>query len=371
MNTRRIKCTDPILETLGLGNFYHGNKPLTWLADSKPSFLHEKTAQYKATTKTNKLDTQSDEQDLSKYFVDTKKEGPYASLLTDLTFKKAFSPDTEQGKINLINLLNDILKGQITHRITDVTTRMSEYNDSGSKESKTSIFDLHCCNERGEFIEIEVQIREKKNFLKRLVFYSSQMIIQQGHPGRKWNYRLKPTYVIAITKHKVFKKDDLPIHRAGIWNYTSGKNLVDCMNFTIVELPKITKIIRENDSEAAKWMFALRYLNRLKRLPPALNDGKFKGLLETAKVAKFNKEELERYRRAMYTEWDRYEDEAYERKQRKKFIKKIEQDVKNSIKQKLQKNNVSQDIIEKCLTSLSGKISRLCKEELKRDCNLF
>lgn len=157
-------------------------------------------------------------------------------------------------------------------------------NNSGSKESKTSIFDL------------------------------------------KWNYNVKPSFIIAITKHKIFKKDNLPIHRAGIWDYTTGKQLVDCMNFTIVELPKIKKKINNRDSEVAKWMFALRYLNNLKGLPPALNMGKFKGLLEFAKISRFSKEELERYRYAMHMEWDDYAEEEAFIEDHPKFIKKIEKE---------------------------------------------
>ena len=98
------------------------------------------------------------------------------------------------------------------------------------------------------------------------------------------------------------------------------------MNFTIVELPKIKKKINNRDSEVAKWMFALRYLNNLKGLPPALNMGKFKGLLEFAKISRFSKEELERYRYAMHMEWDDYAEEEAFIEDHPKFIKKIEKE---------------------------------------------
>ena len=371
MYTQKKKCVDPILELLGLGHLYHGKHPLVWIPDlypkdnetlkqptitehAKPSnpdsnCVREKIAPYGVGHKSNEPKV-NEEVDLSQYFVEAGEEGPYASLLTDITFKKAFSPDTEQGKVNLLNLLNDMLKGQIKHRITDVISQQSELNNSGSKESKTSIFDLHCRDERNEQIDVEVQIRKKKNFLKRLVFYSSQMIVQQGLPGHKWNYNVKPSFIIAITKHKIFKKDNLPIHRAGIWDYTTGKQLVDCMNFTIVELPKIKKKINNRDSEVAKWMFALRYLNNLKGLPPALNMGKFKGLLEFAKISRFSKEELERYRYAMHMEWDDYAEEEAFIEDHPKFIKKIEKRLLGAIKQKMQKNNLSKDVIKKCLS---------------------
>nr|WP_290939926.1 PD-(D/E)XK nuclease family transposase [Fibrobacter sp.] len=51
--------------------------------------------------------------------------------------------------------------------------------------------DLHCTDDSGNFIEIEVQIRPFTNFLKRLAFYAGQMVVSQGYPG--WKYEVKPT----------------------------------------------------------------------------------------------------------------------------------------------------------------------------------
>jgi len=167
MDVQNKKCADPILEKLGLGRFYHGDKPLVWIADSpKSNKLHEDVASYNAKAC-----------DLSQYFAKEGEFGPYASLLYDKTFKKAFSPDTHRGKRNLLNLLNDMLEGQIPQKIKEIASQQPELNESGSKVSKSSILDLHCRDEHGNFIEIEVQIQRETNFLKRLVFYSSLMIV--------------------------------------------------------------------------------------------------------------------------------------------------------------------------------------------------
>ena len=49
MDVQNKKCADPILEKLGLGRFYHGDKPLVWIADSpKSNKLHEDVASYNA-----------------------------------------------------------------------------------------------------------------------------------------------------------------------------------------------------------------------------------------------------------------------------------------------------------------------------------
>ena len=259
MDVQNKKCADPILEKLRLGNFYNGDKPLVWIADSpKSNKLHEDVASYNA-----------EACDLSQYFAKEGEFGPYASLLYDKTFKKAFSPDTHRGKRNLLNLLNDILEGQISQKIKAVASQQPELNDSGSKVSKSSILDLHCRDEHDNFIEIEVQIQRETNFLKRLVFYSSQMIVQQGEPGPDWDYDVKPVYVISFARFRVFD-DNRPLHRAGILDYVTAERLIDSANFTIIELPKVTRMIRKSDSEVAKWMFIFRYLDRLKELPPAL-----------------------------------------------------------------------------------------------------
>ena len=147
MDVQNKKCADPILEKLGLGRFYHGDKPLVWIAQpySAPSSLHEDVASYNA-----------EKGDLSQYFAKEGEFGPYASLLYDKTFKKAFSPDTHRGKRNLLNLLNDMLEGQIPQKIKEIASQQLELNESGSKVSKSSILDLHCRDEHDNFIEIEV-----------------------------------------------------------------------------------------------------------------------------------------------------------------------------------------------------------------------
>ena len=103
-------------------------------------------------------------------------KSPFANLLVDLAFKKAFNPDKPASRQNLVNLLNDLLEPQLKRPIVTVKTRNVAHNLSGSKESRTAIFDLHCEDDMGNLIEIEVQIRKLKNFRKRLAFYASEPV---------------------------------------------------------------------------------------------------------------------------------------------------------------------------------------------------
>lgn len=120
--------------------------------------------------------------------IKTGEDGPFANLLVDLAFKKAFDPDKPTSRENLINLLNDLLEPQLKRPIKNVMTRSVAKNLSGSSESRSAIFDLHCEDDAGNLIEIEVQIRKLKNFRKRLAFYASEMVANQAEPGQDWRY---------------------------------------------------------------------------------------------------------------------------------------------------------------------------------------
>lgn len=230
-------------------------------------------------------------------------KSPYANLLVDLAFKKAFDPDKPTSRSNLINLLNDLLEPQLKRPIKNVWTRNVAKNLSGSKESRTAIFDLHCRDDMGNLIEIEVQIREMDNFMKRLAFYASEMVANQAEPGTEWNFDVQPTYVIALTRFPVFA-DDRAVHRAAVTDLETGEQVMDAYNYTMIELSKVPFFIEKTSSDLSKWLFFFRYLNRLKDLPEELDESKFQQLTESSKVSNFSKKEFEAYRNMYHKVWD-------------------------------------------------------------------
>lgn len=230
-------------------------------------------------------------------------KSPFANLLIDLAFKKAFDPDKPTSRNNLINLLNDLLEPQLKRPIKNVWTRNVAKNLSGSKESRTAIFDLHCKDDMGNLIEIEVQIREMDNFMKRLAFYASELVANQAEPGEEWNYDVQPTYVIALTRFHVFD-DENAVHRAAVTDLETGKQVMDTYNYTVIELSKVPFFIEKTSSDLSKWLFFFRYLNRLKELPEELNESKFQQLTESSKVSNFSKKEFEAYQRMHHEKWD-------------------------------------------------------------------
>ena len=75
---------------------------------------------------------------LEDYLVKPGEQSPFANLLVDLAFKKAFDPDKPTSRENLVNLLNDLLAPQLKRPIKNVWTRNVAKNLSGSRASRST-----------------------------------------------------------------------------------------------------------------------------------------------------------------------------------------------------------------------------------------
>ena len=73
-----------------------------------------------------------------------------------------------------------------------------------AKEQKFGILDLGVELESGEFINVEIQIKNYKNIEKRTTFYACKKLIEQLEPGEYYR-QLKPTIIIAILDYSFIK----------------------------------------------------------------------------------------------------------------------------------------------------------------------
>jgi predicted transposase/invertase (TIGR01784 family) len=60
-------------------------------------------------------------------------------------------------------------------------------------------------------------------------------------------------------------------------------------------MPKFNKNIKELENNFEKWMYVIRNLNKLDRIPEELKDGIFLRLFEVAEIAKFTPAEVRNY----------------------------------------------------------------------------
>ncbi|MDY6284431.1 MAG: Rpn family recombination-promoting nuclease/putative transposase [Fibrobacter sp.] len=245
-------------------------------------------------------------------YEDYKGSGVYADLLLDLTFKKAFNPDT-QNKVCLIELLNALLEGEIDEPIEDVQSRNKEYND-GSNENRTTIFDLHCVDTKRRKFIIEVQIAKQENIVNRAIYYAAQTIVSQGERGRGYGYGLDPVITVVFMEFSVFDEQDKYLRKAML-REKDGARISRTLNFVFVELPKFRKKLEELDTNLDKCLYALCHIKELRKMPSTYTGSSFELLFRTAELAKFSKEEQKMIDAAQKAKWDAYAIQSYREKE--------------------------------------------------------
>jgi len=217
----------------------------------------------------------------------------YIDPFTDFGFKKLFGE--ECNKDLLLDFLNELLHKK-EGKIVKLTYLKSEQLGR-SEEDRKAIFDLHCENEKGEKFIVEMQ-KTKQNFFKdRALYYSTFPIVEQAISG-DWNYELKAVYTIAILDF-VFEedKDDPDKYRYDVMlsDIDTHRIFYNKLMFTYLAMPKFNKKVEELGTRFEKWMYVLKNLKRLDRLPDKLREKIFEKIFSVAEIAKLSKEEYKQY----------------------------------------------------------------------------
>ena len=217
----------------------------------------------------------------------------YINPFTDYGFKKLFGE--EPNKDLLLDFLNELLREE-QGEILDLTYLKSEHLGTSELDRK-AIFDLYCENERGEKFIVELQ-KTKQNFFKdRSLYYATFPIAEQAK-RTLWNYELKAVYMVAILDF-VFDEDK---HQPEKYRYDvklsdieTNKVFYDKLTFIYLEMPKFNKTIEELETRFDKWLYVIRNLSRLDRVPEKLQERVFEKLFEAAEIAKFTPIQVRSY----------------------------------------------------------------------------
>ena len=179
----------------------------------------------------------------------------YVDLLVDGNFKLIFSK--EKNKPVLINLLNEFLPDI---EVKEVTLIQQERRGR-RKELKTGVFDMYCKTSDGRSIVVEVQYNPRRDYLDRMLYYSTWPISEQKKVSAK-NYLLNEVYVLSFC------------------------------NFALV-----------HDSDWCIW--CLKNMGRMEDIPRSLSFRKVNELLGITEVESLPPDERDEYDRNMQNELDR------------------------------------------------------------------
>ncbi len=222
----------------------------------------------------------------------------YINPFTDYGFKRLFGE--ELNKDLLLDFLNELLKEE-QGKITELKYLKNE-NLGATDLNRKAVFDLYCTNEKGEKFIVEIQKTKQKFFKDRTVYYSTFPIQEQAKKGSDWNFRLEKIYTIAILDF-IFDEDKNQPNKfrydVKLTEQETKEVFFDKLTFIYLEMPKFSKKIEELETRFEKWLYILKNLHKLDRIPEKLKENIFLQLFKIAEISKFSQEEYQDYENSL------------------------------------------------------------------------
>ena len=226
--------------------------------------------------------------------MDGKLKDRYIDPFTDFGFKKLFGE--ECNKDLLLDFLNELLYKE-EGKIVSLSYLKSE-KFSSSEESRKAVFDLYCENEKGEKFIVELQRSKQEYFKERTLYYSTFAITDQAVPGDDWKFNLKNVYVVGILNFLLDENKQNPDkyrYEVMLTDIETNDIFYEKLKYVYLEMPKFKKEVDELESHFEKWMYVLKNLKRLDKIPDGLQERIFERMFAAAEIAKLTKEEYRSY----------------------------------------------------------------------------
>ncbi|WP_209333022.1 Rpn family recombination-promoting nuclease/putative transposase, partial [Lunatimonas salinarum] len=196
---------------------------------------------------------------------------------TDFGFKKLFGE--EATKDLLLDFINAVLEPE-TGPVASVEFSRNEHLGAGKMDRKV-VFDIYCVAESGERFIVEMQKAFQLNLRDRSLFYATYPLQEQGKRG-DWDYSLHAVYCISILDFVLDPDDDRYLHRVGLLDRETGRVFSDKLQFVYVEIPKFDKGEGEVETKFEKWLYVLKHLEFLERLPGSVKEKIFEKVMDIA-----------------------------------------------------------------------------------------
>ena len=273
--------------------------------------------------------------------------GKFINPFTDFGFHRIFGQEVH--KELLIDFLNQLLKDE--RHIIDITF-LNPIQQPETIEDRGVIFDIHCRDDKGGWFVVEMQNGAQPYFYDRGIYYLSRAISNQGEKGKDWKFSLCPVYGIFLLNYKMginskFRTDVILADR------DTGRMFSDKIRQVDLELPWFTKEPDDCETDFERWLYLLKHMDTLERMPFKARKAVFDKLLEVADVANLSKDERILYDEALkrYRDYKNTIDYA-EEKGVEKGIKIGKTEEQRLIAANLKKRGVNTEMIAQC-TGLS------------------
>lgn len=188
--------------------------------------------------------------------------GKYINPFTDIGFKMLFGQ--ELSKPLLIDFLNNLLKGE--RKIKNITFLDKEL-PAEFEDDRSLIYDILCETDDEEKIIVEMQNRGQAYFKKRSIYYVAEAISCQGVRGTKWKYNIHAVYFVAFLN---FRQEEIGTEfrtDIALFDIKSKKLFSNDVRMIFLQLPYFKKKETECESDFERWIYVLKHMEALNKLP--------------------------------------------------------------------------------------------------------
>ena len=285
------------------------------------------------------------------------------NIKTDYVFKRVFGyKGNEQITKNFLSCI-------LGQKVSDIELEKNPILEKDLIDDKVGILDIKAEINKSTNVDIEMQIIDKKNSAKRILFYCAKLFIRSLKSGKDYN-SLKKTISILIADYELDELKEVRKYMTK-WNIReedySKIILTDAMEIYIIEIGKFkkyqgTKRYKELDS----W---IKFIEN-----PEVIDMSNKEIVMAKKVLdEISQDEHERYLAEMREKYilDQNATEAagYDKGLKEGHKKGIEEGIKEGHEKGVEegKKEIAKKMLEEKLDiELIEKITNICKEELKK-----
>lgn len=273
----------------------------------------------------------------------------------DYVFKRIF------GHAGNEDITKSLLSSIIKDEISDITVDCNTITEKDLLDDKVGILDIRAKLNNNINCNIEMQVVDKKNIEKRLMFYWSKIYTMSIKSGDDYN-QLEKAIVILFTDFNLDKLKEINKFITK-WNLREEENpkiiLTDVLEIYIIELSKGEKLLK-NMSKKEKEKYPLNTWLQFINNPEVIVDMENKEVKKAKEVlAEISKDEHERYKAELRQKYIMDQKAVEEAGYDKGLAAGIQQGIERGIKQNqieiakklLKKGTKLEEIIE--LTDLT------------------
>ena len=175
----------------------------------------------------------------------------------DFVFKALFGREDETSKELLIELLNDILRAKGEALIVSVEY-LNPFNYKEHEFDKLSVLDIKAKTEKGERVNIEVQVKQEDNYRKRSLYYWAKTYAETIGEGESYA-SLKKTIVIDIMSYNAINESEKLHTHFKLLEREENFTLTEDLQIHYLELPKLSEDKEIEELEGVElWIAFLR-----------------------------------------------------------------------------------------------------------------